>query len=286
MDTTETPAAPGCDPGALLRFERALSRAAEPMPWTTGAPSPDAGYGLPAATEAARGLLDLLRAELHGAPVPPRWQVAALVRPLARVPAPGLHLHLELPGRLLTEEFGAARISRCEDVDLPAALRHEPTRRFLQDVGLPEAQGDFVAARLPLRTLADHHARPHPATGGPEDLPPRAARLVPVGRLVPDTDVVVDGTTGEVLARHWPDPQPRPLNTDVSTLAFTLWLRHHVDAAARSHALTAPSVRPLLADAVRAVLEATDPLLARHRGSGWDTRAPVRCRRVRAGRSS
>ncbi|NUO45231.1 MAG: hypothetical protein HOV82_24750, partial [Streptomyces sp.] len=45
-----------------------------------------------------------------------------------------------------------------------------------------------------------------------------------LGHLVEDNSLVVDGRTGAVL--HWSEPEARlyPLNTDVSTLAFTLWL--------------------------------------------------------------
>ncbi|MFD7547290.1 SUKH-4 family immunity protein [Streptomyces sp. NPDC059816] len=268
----------------LLRFERAVREFAEPA--DPGDPPTDHGgprYGPGAAALARHHLLDLFRAELHGAPVPVFWLVTAWVRPLARVPTPGIHLQVDLPGRLLDEEFGAGEVSRCEDADLPAALTHEPTRRFLKDVGLPEEEHDFVAARLPLRTLAEHHCGAHPVTGRPADLPARAARLIPVGHLMHDTDVVVDGATGAVLSWHWADPCPRPLNTDVSTLAFTNWLGHRARdwEADRDRRLTAQS-GDLLAGAVHAVLKSVDPVTARHPETAWtppggrpDLRAPL-----------
>ncbi|MGX2996945.1 SUKH-4 family immunity protein [Streptomyces sp. JNUCC 64] len=255
----------------LLRFERAVREAAEPPdPYGTPGGREGARYGPSAAAESRDGLLALFREGLDGAPVPVFWRIAALIRPLARVPAPGLHLRLDLPGRLLADEFGAGAVARCEDADLPAALTHEPTRRFLGDIGLPEREGPYVSARQPLRTLADHHGRVHPVTGDPDGLPPGAARLVPIGHLTPDTDVVVDGPTGEVLSWHWHDPGPLPLSADVSTLAFTTWLCHrarYLDEA-EDRRLTTPA-RSLLSDAVRAVLKATDPVSARSPVTVW-----------------
>ncbi|MFD5556490.1 SUKH-4 family immunity protein [Streptomyces sp. NPDC127068] len=259
------------DLATLLRFARAVRECTEPAD-PGGPPAVHDGprYGPGAAALARSHLLDLFRAELHGAPVPVFWLVTAWVRPLARVPTPGIHLQIDLPGRLLDEEFGAGEVSRCEDADLPAALTHEPTRRFLKDVGLPEEEDDFVAARLPLRTLAEHHAGAHPVTGRPADLPARAARLIPVGHLMHDTDVVVDGATGAVLSWHWAAPCPRPLNTDVSTLAFTHWLGHRAREwdADRDRRLTAQS-GDLLAGAVHAVLKSVDPVTARHPETAW-----------------
>ena len=50
--------------------------------------------------------------------------------------------------------------------------------------------------------------------------------MIRLGHLVEDNSLVVDGETGAVL--NWSEPEATlyPLNTDVSTLAFTLWLLH------------------------------------------------------------
>lgn len=49
---------------------------------------------------------------------------------------------------------------------------------------------------------------------------------------------MVDGATGAVLAWSEPDITLRPLNADISTLAFTLWLLHREKTLDATHALT------------------------------------------------
>lgn len=175
-------------------------------------------YGRAAASGATDELLALFQGGTRGAELPAFWWIAALILPLARVPTPGIQLRLDLPGRLLDEEFGAGHVTRCEDADLPAALTHEPTRRFLKDIGLPEEDDSYVFPGLPLRTLTEHH-------GGWAGLPPHATRLVPVGHLADGTDIVVDGATGEILSWHRSTGLLSPLNSDVGAGV------HHLAAA-------------------------------------------------------
>ncbi|MGW2208087.1 SUKH-4 family immunity protein [Streptomyces sp. NPDC001781] len=181
-------------------------------------------YGPTVAGEASRRLLALFEAGTDGA-VPVYWKAAALIRPLSLVAAPGLAgLVLEMPGRLLDQEFGHGRVVRFEETDFPPALTHEPTRRFLRETGLPE---EVVDTELLLPALAECYA---------DDSEP--GHLIRLGSLTPDTTLVLDGRTGAVLTRT--DAALHPLNTDVSTLAFTLWLLHHertIDAHL-SHELT------------------------------------------------
>ncbi len=132
-------------------------------------------------------------------------------------------LTLDLPARLLDQEFGHGRVARFEDVDFPAPLAHEPTRRFLRDTGLPEDGSLFqLDTEIPLPTLAEYCADEDTAT----ELPDGSDHLIRLGRLIEDNSLVVDGSTGAVL--NWSEPEAtlHPLNTDVSTLAFTLWLLH------------------------------------------------------------
>jgi SUKH-4 immunity protein of toxin-antitoxin system len=186
-------------------------------------------YGTRTAAEASRRLLALFEEGADGE-VPPYWKAAALIRPLALVAGPGtaLGLTLDLPGRLLDEEFGPGRVARVDEVDIPAALTHEPTRRFLRETGLPE---DAVLFHLdpdaPLRTLTEYFTDERPGEYPLEALPAHAGRLIRLGRLVGDNSLVVDGTTGTVLNFSEPDATLHPLNTDVSTFAYTLWLLHH-----------------------------------------------------------
>ncbi|MGA5731710.1 SUKH-4 family immunity protein [Streptomyces seoulensis] len=168
-------------------------------------------YGPAVAGEASRRLLTLFEAGTDGA-VPAYWKAAALIRPLALVPSPGsAGLALEMPGRLLDAEFGHGRVARFEETDFPPTLTHEPTRRFLRETGLPE---EVVDTELLLPTLTEYYA---------DDSEPD--HLIRLGSLTPDTTLVLDGRTGAILTHS--GTTLHPLNTDASTLAFTLWLLHH-----------------------------------------------------------
>ncbi len=125
-----------------------------------------------------------------------------------------------LPARFLDREFGRHRVTRFEDIDFPATLTHEPTRRFLRDTGLPEDAHPFRrdGDDLPLPTLAEY-CDDHPD----HPLPPAAAHLVRLGRLADGAHVVLDGTTGAVLTWRTPDGTLHPLVADISALALTLW---------------------------------------------------------------
>ncbi|MGW3141848.1 SUKH-4 family immunity protein [Streptomyces sp. NPDC001139] len=222
-------------------------------------------HGSKAAAEASRQLLALFEEDTDGR-VPPYWKAAALIRPLALAAGPGMRtgLTLDVPARLLDEEFGHARVVRYEDVDFPATLTHEPTRRFLRETGLPEDTVLFhLDTEVPLQTLAEYAADDRPGTASPFELPSRADHLIRLGHLVEDNSLVVDGATGEVL--NWSEPEARlhPLNTDVSTLAFTLWLHHRERGIDKylSHELTTRAYDQLAATMLQ-VLAAVDPTAA------------------------
>ena len=219
-------------------------------------------YGAKAAAEASRQLLALFEEGTDGQ-VPPYWKAAALIRPLALATGPGTGsgLTLDVPARLLDEEFGHGRVARFEDVDFPATLTHEPTRRFLRETGLPERTVLFhIDTEVPLQTLAEYAADDRPGTTSPFELPPRADHLIRLGHLVEDNSLVVDGATGEVL--NWSEPEAGlyPLNTDVSTLAFTLWLHHRERTIDRAlaHELSTEAYDQLAATMLD-VLTAVDP---------------------------
>lgn len=205
----------------LVRFATAAEELAE----LRGQFASYAGrFGPQVAAEASRQLLAIFEEGADGE-VPPYWRMAALIRPLSLVAGPGAASGsaLDLPARLLDQEFGQGGVWRFEDVDFPATLTHEPTRRFLRDTGLPEDAVLFqLDTDVPLPTLAEHHADDPFA-----ELPDDADHLIRLGHLIEDNSLVLDGRTGAVL--HWSEPEARlyPLNTDVSTLAFTLWLLHH-----------------------------------------------------------
>ncbi|MGW2492556.1 SUKH-4 family immunity protein [Streptomyces sp. NPDC001606] len=185
-------------------------------------------YGLAVAAEATRRLLALFAEGADGS-VPPYWKAAALIRPLALAAGPGTGsgLTLDVPARLLDQEFGHGRVARFEEVDVPVTLTHEPTRRFLRETGLPEEAVVFrTDPDTPLRTLREYvteEGADHPLS----ELPAHCDHLVRLGGLSGGNSLVVDGRTGAVLTFGEPEATLSPLNTDVSTLAFTLWLLHH-----------------------------------------------------------
>lgn len=203
----------------LLRF----AAATEEMASARGRFASRAGrLGSRTVAETSRHLLTVF-AQGANSDVLPYWKMAALIRPLARFAAPGAEsgLALDLPARLLEKEFGHGRVARFEDVDFPAPLTHEPTRRFLTGTGLPEDDGHFhLDTDMSLPTLAEYCADEDTAT----ELPQGAADLIRLGRLTEGNSLVLDGGTGAVLVWNEPETILHRLNTDVSTLAFTLWL--------------------------------------------------------------
>ncbi|MFD7693733.1 SUKH-4 family immunity protein [Streptomyces sp. NPDC059805] len=215
-------------------------------------------YGTKAVAEASRHLLSVFEEGTDGEPAP-FWKMAALIRPLALVAgrAGQSGLALDLPARLLDEEFGRRAVVRFEEVDFPSALGHEPTRRFLREVGLPEGGFLFTLdTDAPLATLDEYDTdRETPA-----ELPPLATSLIRLGDLAEDGSLVLDGVTGAVL--HWSEREGRlyPLNTDVSTLAFTLWLLHRERAIdAESHHELTTATYDQLAMTMLQVLSTVDP---------------------------
>ncbi|MYX27359.1 hypothetical protein GTY75_11970 [Streptomyces sp. SID8381] len=180
-----------------------------------------AGYGPRAAAETTRRLLAALAETADGESAPYR-KAAALLRPLSlTAPAPHPDLVLSLSHRLLAQEFGAAAVVRFEEIDFPPALTHEPTRRFLRETGLPEADRVFRPADpddAPLPTLTES---PQPC-----ELPPAADRLIRLGDLSGDAEAVLHGATGEVWLRTAQGPALHPLAKDVSTFTCALWLLH------------------------------------------------------------
>ncbi|MEV7129041.1 SUKH-4 family immunity protein [Streptomyces sp. NPDC093260] len=178
-------------------------------------------HGPRAAAEATRRLLAALAEAADGGSAPHR-KATALLRPLSLTdlaPRPGLVL--SLPHRLLAQEFGAAAVTRFEEIDFPPALTHEATRRFLSETGLPEDGRVFRPADpadAPLPTLTE---APRPC-----GLPPAADRLIRLGVLTGDAEAVLDGATGEVWLRTAQGPTLHPLAKDVSTFTCALWLLH------------------------------------------------------------
>jgi hypothetical protein len=251
------PFAPSLD--TLLRF----AAVTEELAGLRGRFASFAGrYGPETAAEATRRLLSLF-AEGADGEVPPYWKAAALIRPLALVAGPGTAcgLTLDVPARLLDQQFGHGRVVRFEEVDFPATLTHEPTRRFLRGTGLPEEAVLFHAdTDVPLPTLREYATDEYTGNCPLDELPAHADHLIRLGRLVENNSVVLDGRTGAVLTFSEPEATLHPLNSDVSTLAFTLWLLHHERTIDEhlGHELTTRAYDHLAA-AMLHVLSAVDP---------------------------
>jgi hypothetical protein len=198
--------APASSLELLLRFAAAteeMAAARGQLAFATGR------FGPKTVAETSRHLLTVFAQGTNG-DVLPYWKMAALIRPLARFAAPGAEsgLALDLPARLLGQEFGHGRVARFEDVDFPAPLTHEPTRRFLRGTGLPEDGSLFqLDTDIPLPTLAEYCADEDTATELPEgagDLI-RLGRLGYLGLLAEGNSLVLDGRTGTILV--WNEPE-------------------------------------------------------------------------------
>ncbi|MHC5903041.1 SUKH-4 family immunity protein [Streptomyces sp. S6] len=236
----------------LLRF----ATAADELAALRGQFASYAGrFGAQAVAEATKHLLSLYEGETDGE-VAPYWKTVAVIRPLSLIAGPGTTsgLALDLPPRLLDDEYGQGEIVRFEEMDFPPALTHLPSRHFLASTGLPEETVWFTLdTDAPLRTLADYCADESPT----HDLPPHAARLIRLGALLEDTALLLDGTTGAILSYTFPDQTLRPLNADLSTLAFTLWLIHRERTLDALHDLTATYDH--LTEAMNHTLATLDP---------------------------
>ncbi|WP_437090545.1 SUKH-4 family immunity protein [Streptomyces sp. enrichment culture] len=202
-------------------------------------------------------------------PLPAFWRIAAAIRPLGLIAGPGRGLALDLREGLLDEAFGAERMVRLTDDRLPPALVHTPTRRFLTDVGLP---GDgfmfYGPGPEPLSTLpedwAESQGDPRHAHlwDGSEQLPPDAEHLVVLGGLVHDFDVLIDGRTGVLFCTEIGADHVVPVNADISTLAFTLWLHQREQVLDEEHDFTRDFYHQL-ADTMIEVLASVDPVACR-----------------------
>ncbi|MFJ8976182.1 SUKH-4 family immunity protein [Streptomyces sp. NPDC102282] len=201
--------------------------------------------------------------------VPPFWRTAALFRPMTLIAAPGRGLCLDLPPDFIEAEFGPEEVVRTAPADLPDALEHEPTRRFLSEVGLPrhglmfwlDEPEDLLKAVT--ATRAEDRANPdtaHLRTAG--KLPDGSDHLLVIGGLMHDFDVIVDGRTGEVHYAPMGEATVTPVNVDVSTLAFTVWMHSRQRKLEEEHGLMGDmgEFYHELAETMIAVLATADPV--------------------------
>lgn len=154
-------------------------------------------------------------------------------------------------------------------------IAYGTSRRFLVETGLPVGASMFTLFREEplLLTLAEYRERNGPAEGEPDDYPDGMAvapdRLFSLGWLTHDTEVVIDGRTGHI--HGWTGGALEPLNADISTLAFALWMHRREGTLDETHRLTGDMYQPL-ADTMAAVLASVDPMACEPTGEKDDWR--------------
>jgi hypothetical protein len=209
---------------------------------------------------------------VHG--LPPVWRIQACVKPLPLIAGPGRGLRMDLTADVLTNIFGEEGVRRFTPRELPEALTHKPTRRFLTEVGLPSDLPLFYPTGTeddPLCTVAEQRAateqdpqlRRHFENGANHPMIPDADQFVLLGGTPQEVDVVVDGRTGEVYFTSFLGDDLTAMNADISTLVFALWMYGTVEALETPYALKGDdfdSHYHFLADTMVAVLESVDPV--------------------------
>ncbi|MEV3990996.1 SUKH-4 family immunity protein [Streptomyces sp. NPDC049837] len=185
---------------------------------------------------------------------------------MALIARPGRGLRLDLPVGIMEEEFGAEEIVRVDPADMPAGLEHGPTRRFLAEVGLPKDGLMFWLGDEDtlLETVTEERERlrrdprlRHLPAG--DTLPADIGRLLVLGGLMHDFDIVIDGRTGAVHYLECGADTAVPVNADISTLAFTVWMHSREQKLDKEHGLTDDFYHQL-ADTMVAVLASVDPV--------------------------
>ncbi len=203
--------------------------------------------------------------------LPTLWRIMAVIKPMALIASPGRGLRLDLPAQVLENVFRVQGLVRVAPENLPAALTHEPTRRFLSEVGLPADARLFSAdgAGEPLRTVLEYREEflRHPNLAHLHDdirrtaPPPGADHLFIIGEMIHyDLEVLLDGRTGEVHHAPYTCEALTPLNADVSTLAFTLWMYAMEQRLRHPYDLTGGNLYHQLADTMVSTLAAVDPV--------------------------
>lgn len=193
------------------------------------------------------------------------WRAALTVWPLLHAPGPGRDgLRLDFTHEMLAADLGAERVVRIPAGNIPEVLgNHPPSRRFLIEVGLIDASPVRLDPDRPLWTAALDEFEDNDFPSSPD-----ACRHVRLGALPGDADLVVDAHDGRVSG--WSravDPEPFAVGTDLSTLAFALWMIARVRTYDREFAIT--DDYDGLAETMTAVLGVVDPVAVEGHAAFW-----------------
>lgn len=195
------------------------------------------------------------------------WPTAYVMWQLRPAAVPGDGLAVRITDEMFSRVY-VREIRGFSEELLPAALTHGPTRRFLHETGVLDvcAYVEVLDDEEPLLTLAEATARRIDEGDEPAAAPPDAEHLIVVAYILEDTDLVVDGRTGLVLMWDQYEGELTPCNTDLSTLAFTLWALDLVRAEGERTGLRMDSVWEAI---TRDVLSEVDPVAWGEAGGYW-----------------
>ncbi|MGF1429017.1 SUKH-4 family immunity protein [Kitasatospora sp. LaBMicrA B282] len=159
----------------------------------------------------------------------PLWSALLFGYGLRAAARPGRELAWEVTPELLAE---FATPHPLAEADLPATLTHQPTRRLLLTLGLPECDLLTPDSERPLATLRERQE-----WLVDELTEERAHQLdqISLGDTVYGCDLLVDGATGRIEVGEgggdegWP---AAPLHRDLSACYLALWLLTRLRAEA------------------------------------------------------
>lgn len=253
-------------------------RFGDPTPMSMDVSTLVRNAGLVEAIRAGRGpvrtgeeLMDLLgETEPELDPRHSFWHTSFALWQLRRAAVPGEGLAVRITPAMLDLVY-ENEFSGYDERQLPAAITHEPTRRFLLDVGLIDAWAylDMRSDDKPLVTLAELIAERRADWDDEPEPPADAEHLVVLGYVSEDGDLLVDGRTGVI--RRWytggDEPAMDTLNTDLSTLAFTMWVIGRMRRQGERFGIGIHDVwEPIVVD----LLSSVDPLAWAEPGGYWE----------------
>ncbi|MEU8888039.1 SUKH-4 family immunity protein [Streptomyces sp. NPDC048442] len=182
------------------------------------------------------------------------WRHAMLIRPLAWIAGPGPDgLALDLRADVIRAELTRRHqyVEPFDETELPGALTHAATRRYLRETGLANGGSAFIELEGgPLPTVADlydnavddpvapySHDYGYVTDGDDYPRPPGAEHLIRLAVLGDDGAMLLEGATGRVYERFMPDGVEAAMNVDVSAYNFTVWMRERVVRLSRERRL-------------------------------------------------